>query len=176
MSLLKEFAMIRSLAVLATIALGLNATQAQEIVPAAPTPAPAPVAAPAPTDIEINPGTPVGVGSKQTNLLTGFYATLAVIDICDVPVSDAVKGGMAGDQKRLETSVGLDAPGAVEAYAKVRAEVEATTPDCAAGSPDRASVDAVTAIYEAAAAQPAAPAAAEGAPATEGAPAAIVPQ
>tara|TARA_R110002020_G_scaffold424468_1_gene633721 strand:+ start:5598 stop:6104 length:507 start_codon:yes stop_codon:yes gene_type:complete len=164
--------MIRSLAVLTVLALGLTAAQAQQVAPAAPAAAPPAVPAPAPADIEINPTTPLAVSSPQVDMMTGFYATLAVIDLCAVEVSEAVTTGMATDRARLEASLGLDAAAAAEAYAKVRAEVETTSPDCAAGSPDIASVDAVTEIYAQAAAAPAMPPAAEGAPAAAAAPAA----
>ncbi|MGV8831546.1 MAG: hypothetical protein ACOH2N_06180 [Devosia sp.] len=130
--------MIRSLAVIALLALGLNSAMAQDA---------APVPAPAPADIAIEPAASIPATPKQTNLLTGFYATLAVIEICDINIPDDVSAGMAGDQKRLETSVGLDQASATEAYAKVKAEVTQTAPDCTQGSPDLASVDAVTAIY-----------------------------
>lgn len=149
--------MNRSIAVLAILALGLSPVMAQD-APAVPT-------TPAPADVVVAPAAPIPVTPKQTNLLTGFYATLAVIEICDVPVDEAVKAGMAGDQKRLEASVNLDAPSAAKAYATVKADVIKTNPDCAEGSTDRASVDAVTAIYASAAASRAA----AGAPAAGGA-------
>jgi len=106
------------------------------------------------------------VASARTDMMTGFYATLAVIDICAVTVAPDVVAGMATDRARLETATGLDAAAAAEAYAEVRADVEKTAPDCAAGSADLASVEAVTAIYAEAAAQaaaqPAVPPAGEG--------------
>tara|TARA_R110002020_G_scaffold76359_8_gene193552 strand:+ start:440 stop:925 length:486 start_codon:yes stop_codon:yes gene_type:complete len=140
--------MNRTIAVLAVLALGLNSAMAQDVAPAAPAAAPA---APAATDIVVDPAAAIPTAPKQANLLTGFYATLAVIDICAIPVADDVKAGMAGDQKRLEASVGLDEASAAKAYAEVKTDVEKTTPDCAEGSADRASVDAVTGIYAAAA-------------------------
>lgn len=140
--------MFRSLAVLAVLALGLNTAMAQDAAPATNDAAPAKNdAAPAATDIVVNPAAPIAITPKQTNLLTGFYATLAVIEICAINIPDDIKSGMAGDQKRLEASLGLDAAGATQAYAKVRADVEKTTPDCTEGSLDRTSVDDVTAIY-----------------------------
>lgn len=135
--------MNRSLAVLAVLALGLGPALAQD--------APA-LTTPAPTDVVVAPAAPIPTTPKQANLLTGFYATLAVIEICAIPVDEAVKTGMAGDQKRLEASVNLDAPNAAKAYDAVKSDVVKTNPDCAEGSADRASVDAVTAIYAAAAA------------------------
>ena len=61
----------------------------------------------------------------------------------------------------LETSLAMDPATAESAYAKVKADVEKTAPDCADGSPDRIGVDAVTNIYKASApaagATPAAP-------------------
>ena len=144
--------MNRSLAILAVLALGLGPAMAQD--------APAPLTTPAPADVVVAPAAAIPTTPKQANLLTGFYATLAVIDICAVPVSDAIKAGMAGDQKRLETSVGLDAASAATAYDKVKADVVKAKPDCTDGSADRASVDAVTGIYAAAEASKAAAAAA----------------
>ncbi|MDP2780753.1 hypothetical protein [Devosia sp.] len=157
--------MFRSLAVLSVLALGLNPALAQD----APAPAPAAPAVPAATDIVVDPAATLSSAPKQDELLTGFYATMAVIEICALPVPEQIKAGMAGDQKRLEASVGLDEVSAMTAYAKVRADVEATAPDCAEGSPDRASVDAVTAFYAQTDAVPApgtaAPGAAPAAPA-----------
>lgn len=139
--------MIRPLAALAFLALGLGAATAQEAVPAQP----------APADIVVDPAAKLDTTPKQANLLTGLYATKAVIEICAVTIDPKIAAGLDMDQKRLETSLGLDAASATEAYAKVKADVERTTPDCAEGSPDRASVDAVTAIYAAQAAAPATP-------------------
>ncbi|WP_224704876.1 hypothetical protein [Devosia aquimaris] len=136
------------LALVALFGLCLGAAQAQEAAPAA--------APEAPANVVIDPAADVSKAPKQSNLLTGFYATQAVIEICALPIDDAVKTGMAGDLKRLETSVGLDDASAATAYAKVKADVEKTQPDCAEGSADRASVDAVTAIYAEAAAKAAA--------------------
>lgn len=144
--------MIRPLATLVFLAAGLAAVSAQEIAPAAP----ASPAAPAASDITINPAAPIDATPKQANLLTGMYATKAVIEICAVTLEAGVTNGMAVDQKRLETSLGMDAPTAEKAYAQVKADVEKTTPDCADGSPDRIGVDAVTNIYKASASAPAA--------------------
>ncbi|MBS3849619.1 hypothetical protein PSC71_06320 [Devosia sp. J2-20] len=141
--------MYKTLAVLTVLALGLQPAIAQDAAPAVPEAA-APTtsdAAPAAQTIVVDPAATFPNASKQTNLLTGFYATLAVIEICALPIPDDIKSGMAGDRTRLEASVGLDAVKAGEAYAKVLAEVQSTDPDCAEGSADRASVDAVTAIY-----------------------------
>ena len=140
------------LALVAGLGLGLGAAQAQEATPA-PTTAPAPDAA---TSVVIDPAADVSKAPKQNNLLTGFYATQAVIEICALPIDEAVKTGMAGDLRRLEASVGLDEASGATAYAKVKADVEKTKPDCTEGSADRASVDAVTAIYAEAAAKAAA--------------------
>jgi hypothetical protein len=131
--------------VLTVLALGFLPAMAQDATPATD-------AAPATQNIVIDPAARLPNTSRQTNLLTGFYATLAVIEICALPLADEIKAGMTGDRRRLEASVGLDAVKAGQAYAKVLADVRSTSPDCAQGSPDRASVDAVTAIYAAASA------------------------
>ncbi|MET3927166.1 hypothetical protein [Devosia sp. 2618] len=131
--------MIRPLAVLAISVLSLGAVMAQE----------APLTTPAPADVVIDPAASVNTTPKQANMLTGFYATQAVIEICQLPIDPAVKAGMDADRQRLETALAMDASTAATAYTDVKADVEKTTPDCADGSTDRAGVDAVTAIYAA---------------------------
>ena len=153
--------MIRPLAALAALALTLGTPLAQE--------AAAPAAAP---EIVIDPAATIDNTPKQANMLTGFYATQAVIELCSVAIEPAIAEGMAADRARLETALSMDAAAVETAYAKVKADVEKTSPDCAEGSADRQGVDAVTAIYAALppptdAAAPAAPPAAEGAPAAE---------
>lgn len=133
--------MIRSLAVLAVLAAGLGAVTAQEITPAVPT-------MPTPADITVDPAAPIDATPKQANLLTGMYATKAVIELCALTIEQGITNGMNVDQKRLETSLGMDAATATSAYDKVKADVEKTTPDCADGSADRLGVDAVTNIYK----------------------------
>lgn len=159
--------MNRPLAALAFLALGLGATAAQDAVPAQP----------AAADIVVDPTASLDVTPKQANLLTGLYATRAVIEICAVTVAPDVLAGITIDQQRLETGLGMDPATAEKAYIQVKADVEKTTPDCTDGSPDRASVDAVAAIYAEQAAAPAAPAAPAAlvAPATPTAPAPVVP-
>lgn len=152
------------LALVAALGLGLGA-QAQEATPAAPAPA-ATDAPAAPANVVIDPAANVSKSSKQNALLTGFYATQAVIELCALPVDEAIKTGMAGDLRRLEASVGLDEASGATAYAKVKADVEKTKPDCAEGSADRASVEAVTGIYSEAAAKAAAATAAAAAAGT----------
>lgn len=148
--------MIRSFAVLAVLALGLNTAMAQDV-------APAPLAPPAPADVVIDPAAPIPATSKQNDLMTGFFATMAVIEICAIDVPQAIKDGMTGDQKRLEASVGLDDNTAALAYSKVKSAVQKTNPDCTPGSADLASVEAVTKIYADAAAKTAAAETAAGA-------------
>jgi hypothetical protein len=146
--------MIRPLLVLGFVAAALNIAVAQE------TPS-----VPAPSDVVVNPAAPINATPKQANLLTGMYATKAVIEICAISLEDGVLNGMDVDQKRLETSLAMDAPTAEKAYAQVKADVEKTTPDCAEGSADRLGVEAVADIYKSStttsspAATPAAPAA-----------------
>jgi hypothetical protein len=153
--------MIRPLAVLAVLALTSGAAIAQEAAPAA-----------AP-EIVVDPAAAIDTTPKQANMLTGFYATQAVIELCSVAIEPNIAEGMAADRARLETALSMDAPTAAAAYAQVKADVEKTTPDCADGSPDRSGVDAVTAIY-AALPPPAAPAAPEAG--TAAAPAAPAPE
>jgi hypothetical protein len=129
--------MIRPFAALAVLALTLGASVAQEAAPAA-----------AP-EIVIDPAATLNTSPKQANMLTGFYATQAVIELCAVAIEPKIAEGMAVDRARLETALGMDAATAGTAYAKVKADVEKTQPDCAEGSADRAGVDAVTAIYAA---------------------------
>lgn len=134
--------MIRFVAATVLLAASLGVAQAQDAVPAQP----------ATPEIVVDPGAAIANSPKQANLLTGLYATRAVIDICALEVDPAVLAGMDADQARLQTGLGMDEPTATKAYDQVKIDVEKTTPDCAEGSPDRASVDAVTAIYAAQAA------------------------
>ena len=153
--------MIRPLAALAVLALMSGVSIAQEAAPAT-----------AP-EIVVDPAAAIDTTPKQANMLTGFYATQAVIELCSVAIEPNIAEGMAADRARLETALSMDAPTAAAAYAQVKADVEKTTPDCADGSPDRSGVDAVTAIY-AALPPPAAPAAPEAG--TVAAPAAPAPE
>jgi hypothetical protein len=129
--------MIRLPAAFAILALAAAAPLAQEAAPAAP-----------PADVVIDPAASLNTTPKAANMLTGFYATQAVIDICALTLEPAIAEGMAVDRQRLETALSLDADSASKAYAEVKADVEKTAPDCTDGSADRAGVDAVTAIYE----------------------------
>jgi hypothetical protein len=138
--------MIRPVSLLALLAVLTGPAMAQE---AAPTP-------PAPADIVIDPTASFDTTPKQANMLTGFYATQAVIELCAVTLDPIITEGMAADRVRLEASLGMDPAAATRAYELVKADVAKTSPDCTEGSADRLGVDAVTAIYQADAA-PAAP-------------------
>lgn len=137
--------MIRPLAALAVLALGLTAATAQDAAPAAP-------AAP---NVVVDPMATLNTTPKQANMLTGFYATQAVIELCAITLDPAIVDGMNADRARLESSLGMNADAGVKAYGLVKADVEKTAPDCTEGSKDRLSVDAVTAIYAAATTPPA---------------------
>ena len=117
--------MIRPLAALAFLAIGLGAATAQDALPAQP----------APSDIVVDPAAPIDTTPKQANLLTGLYATRAVIELCSVTVAENVLAGIDIDQKRLETGLGMDAATAEKAYVQVKSDVEKTTPDCARRQP-----------------------------------------
>jgi hypothetical protein len=130
--------MLRPLPLLAVLVVSIGAAQAQETAPAA---------TPAPAQISIDPAAAVNATPKQANLLTGLYATRAVLEICAVEVAAEASTRMNNDQKKFETGLGMDAATATEAYAKVKADVERTSPDCAPGSTDRANAEAVVAIY-----------------------------
>jgi hypothetical protein len=132
--------MHRSLAALALATLVLSGPAlAQEAVPAQP----------APGQTTIDPLAAPNQAPISANLLTGFYATQAVIELCNIVLDPGIAAGMDADRLRLERSVGLDTATAAEAYSKVKAEVESTEPDCTLGSEDLQSVDAITAIYAA---------------------------
>lgn len=171
--------MIRTFAALTLLALGTASLAAQEAAPAAP-------AAPsAPANIVVDPLAPIDNTPKNANLLTGLYATKAVIELCSVTVDPAVLTRMTADQRRFESGMGMDEAAGDNAYAGIKADVERTTPDCADGSTDRQSVDAVVALYanQNAAAAPASPPAAPTTPpaapapdAAPGAPAAPAPE
>jgi hypothetical protein len=144
--------MIRPILALGFLAAGLSVAVAQEVAPA-----------PATSNVVVDPAAAIDATPKQANLLTGMYATKAVIEICAISFEEGVINGMNADQKRLETSLAMDAPTAEKAYAEVKADVEKTAPDCAEGSPDRVGVEAVANIYKSsapAAGQTTAPAAA----------------
>lgn len=145
----------------AILVAGLSTAQAQDVKPA-------PIDTPTATEnLTVNPMATLDVTPKRANLLTGMYATKAVIELCNVPVDAAILARMSQDQAGLETSMQMDAATATKAYEQVKADVTKTKPDCADGSVDRKGVDAVVGIYTAgpadaapAAAAPAAPAAA----------------
>lgn len=144
---------------------GMSMAQAQDVKPA-------PIDTPPATEnLTVDPMATLDVTPKRANLLTGMYATKAVIELCNVPVDAAILTRMSDDQASLETSMQMDAATATKAYEQVKADVTKTKPDCNEGSVDRQGVDAVVGIYTAgpasaapAAAAPATPAAA--APAT----------
>lgn len=138
------------------VAATLGAAQAQDAAPAE---------TPAPADVVVDPAASVDDTPKQANLLTGLYATMAVIEICDIAVEPAVQTVMEADRARLEAMFRMDEATATEAFGRVRADVETTSPDCAEGSADRQGVEAVTAVYAQQAA--AAPAGTMSAPAPE---------
>ena len=87
--------MIRPLAALAALALTFGASVAQEAAPAA-----------AP-EIVVDPAASLNTTPKQANMLTGFYATLAVIEICAVSIEPDITAGMDADRKRLETLLAM---------------------------------------------------------------------
>ncbi len=160
--------MIRTFTALTLLLAGTAALAAQEAAPAAPATPPA-------ANIVVDPLAPIDNTPKNANLLTGLYATKAVIELCSVTVDPAVLTRMTNDQKRFEAGMGMDEATSQKAYTQVKGDVEKTTPDCAEGSTDRQSVDAVVSIYAnqgAAAAAPATAPAASAAPATPAAPAA----
>ena len=72
--------MIRSIAVLAFLAAGLGAAHAQETT----------VTPPAPADVVVNPAAPINATPKQANLLTGMYATKAVIELCAMTLEEGI--------------------------------------------------------------------------------------
>lgn len=101
----------------------------------------------APPDIEVDAGATINTVSKKTSMLTGLYATQAVIDICSISVSGPVATRMGNDRTRFEAAIGLDASSAAEAYQKIKANVASTSPDCTQGSSDRQEVEAVLTLY-----------------------------
>ncbi|WP_375452303.1 hypothetical protein [uncultured Devosia sp.] len=126
--------MIRPLVTLALVLAATTAGLAQE-------------AAPAPVDIRVDPSAVINAMPKQANMLTGIYATQAVIDICAITVPAPVATRMGNDRVRFEKAMGLDATGSIEAYDRIKASVAGTTPDCAEGSADRQGVEAVLSLY-----------------------------
>lgn len=138
---------------------GVSMAQAQDVKPA-------PIDTPhAPENLTINPMATLDVTPKRANLLTGLYATKAVIEICNVPVDAAILQRMSDDEAGFASNLQMDAATAAKAYEQVKSDVSKTKPDCAEGSADRQSVDAVVSIYTAGPSGGAAPAAAPAAPA-----------
>lgn len=134
-----------TLALLAALGLGASTAIAQEALPTQPeTP-----------QIVVDPSAPIDSTPKQANMLTGFYATMAVIELCAVTLDPQIAEGMTADRQRLELALAMDPATAAKAFAEVKADVQSTNPDCAQGSADRQSVDAVIAIYQAQSAPPA---------------------
>lgn len=122
---------------------GISMAHAQDVKPA-------PIDTPhAPENLTVNPMATLDVTPKHANLLTGMYATKAVIEICNVTVDAGILKRMSEDQAGLETSLQMDAATSAKAYEQVKADVTKTKPDCADGSADRKNVDAVVDIYSA---------------------------
>lgn len=139
----KEILMARSplaLAVLLAV-VGTTAAFAQAAIPAAPA---APVAAP---EISINPAAGLAAATDPTQLLTGLYATKAVIELCAIEIPAATQTAMTADQIRFERKMGWDPATALQAYGGIKTSVESTKPDCTEGSADRQGVDAVLSVY-----------------------------
>jgi len=129
--------MFRFASALALTLVAAAAPLAQEAAPA-----------PAAPEIQVDPNAVVDNTPKTLNLLTGIYATQAVIEICSVTVPEDVTERMTRDRQRYENLLLMDAPTAERAYASTKAEVEKTAVDCAEGSPDRQGVDAVLSAYQ----------------------------
>lgn len=116
--------------------------------------------APADTQVTVDASANVRALPKAVDVLTGLYATLATVEICEIVLDPAIEAAIDVDRASMEAAAAFDEPTGEKAYQAVLADVRKTNPDCADGSPDRIGVDAVTAVYAsrmAAAAQPAAP-------------------
>jgi hypothetical protein len=115
--------------------------------------------APADTQVTVDPNANVRALPKAVDVLTGLYATLATVEICEITLDPAIASAIDADRASMEAAAAFDQPTGEKAYQAVLADVRKTNPDCADGSPDRLGVDAVTAVYAsrtAAAPQPAA--------------------
>ena len=97
--------------------------------------------------ITIDPLASINTTTKQGQLLTGLYATQATLEICGIDVIEPGVTAMNAHRRQLETELRLDEPSGVKAYEAVKADVEKAGVDCAEGSPDRQSANAVVAIY-----------------------------
>ncbi|MBN9334562.1 hypothetical protein [Devosia sp.] len=132
---------------LSVLALTIAAPLAQEAPPApAPAAAPAPAPAAAPT-ITVDPHAIVDAMPKQGQLLTGLYATLATIELCNITVPEPGATAMNAHRRQLENDFHLEGESAQKAYDTVKADVEKTGVDCAEGSVDRKQTDAVIKVY-----------------------------
>ena len=126
---------IRTSAALALLALSLLPAAAQEATPTQP----------AAEDIVVDATAAIPGQSKQADLLTGLYATRAVIEICAVQLDASVTDAMAADEQRLETALRLDAPSGDQAYAAVKADVVLAMLVAGTGS-SREGLNAVAAV------------------------------
>jgi len=115
---------------------------------------------PADTQVTVDPSANVRALPKAVDILTGLYATLATVEICEIALDPAIEAAIDADRASMEASAAFDQPTGEKAYQAVLADVRKTNPDCAEGSPDRQGVDAVTAVYAGRTAAAPAPAAA----------------
>ena len=98
-------------------------------------------------EITIDPLASINTTTRQGQLLTGLYATQATLELCSIDVIEPGVTAMNAHRRQLEAELRLDEASGVKAYAAVKADVEKAGVDCAEGSADRNSANAVVAIY-----------------------------
>jgi len=102
---------------------------------------------PADSQVTVDPRANVRALPKAVDVLTGLYATLATVELCEIALDPAVEAAVAADRASMEAAAGFDQATGERAYQAVLADVRRTEPDCTEGSPDRVGVDAVTEVY-----------------------------
>ncbi|SFV38870.1 hypothetical protein SAMN05216456_3661 [Devosia crocina] len=130
--------MPRLLSALAFLALSLNAAVAQDQAPQEPAPG---------QSVTIDPLAKVNSSNRQSELLTGLYATQATIELCGIDVIEPGVTAMAAHRRQLQGELRMDEATGESAYAAIKADVEKAGVDCAEGSTDRTQANAVIAIY-----------------------------
>lgn len=103
--------------------------------------------APAAPQITIDPAASVAKLPRSAEVLTGLYATLATLELCNVDVPEPARTGMSAHRRQMEASLSMDEATGTKAYEVVRTDVEKAGVDCAETSTDRQQANAVIAIY-----------------------------
>lgn len=136
-------------AALASLALACSAVPAQQAtIPQFDAELEAPTANSAnPAPLPGEPVVSLNMPANPRDLLTGLYATKALIEVCEVSLTAEVSGAMEADEMRFLSQLGLDPQSAQASYGEILAATQTRNPDCAEGSADRAAVSEVVTVY-----------------------------